>query len=76
MRRKKFHLIALVLIVLWASATFARVISTRPRQTSDKSVRTRTVPEGQAITISGIVIKRDSDSFTLREPFITTCRTV
>ena len=38
------------------------------RQTSDKPVRTRTVPDAQELKIGGIVIKRDPDSFTLREP--------
>lgn len=68
MRRKRFHLLAPALILLWTSATFAQVTATRPRQTSEKSVRTRTVSEGQEMKISGIVTKRDSDAFTLREP--------
>ena len=48
-----FQLLALAFILSFASATFAQDSSTRKRQASIDSV---------------IVIKRDADSFTLREP--------
>lgn len=63
-----FELLALAFILSFASATFAQDSSTRERQVSINSVNARNVPDGQELKISGIVIKRDSDSFTLREP--------
>lgn len=63
-----FQLLALAFILSFASATFAQDSFTRKRQTAINSVNARSVPEGQVLKISGIVIKRDSDSFTLREP--------
>ena len=63
-----FQLLALAFILSFASATFAQDSSTRKRQASINSVNARSVPDGQELKISGIVIKRDSDSFTLREP--------
>lgn len=63
-----FQLLALAFILSFASATFAKDSSTRERQTSINSVNARSVTDGQELKISGIVIKRDSDSFTLREP--------
>jgi len=70
MKRSKFifQLLVLACILSLASATFAHDSSTRKRQTSFDSVNARDVPNGQELKISGIVIKRDSDSFTLREP--------
>ena len=75
MKRSKFgfQLLALAFILSFASATFAQGNSTRERQTSINSVNARNVPNGQELKISGIVIKRDSDSFTLREPDGTEC---
>lgn len=63
-----FQLLALAFILSFASATFAQDSSTHERQTSINSVNARSVTEGQELKISGIVIKRDSDAFTLREP--------
>lgn len=63
-----FQLLALAFILSFASATFAQDSSTRKRQASIDSVNARSVPDGQEMKIGGIVIKRDSDSFTLREP--------
>lgn len=63
-----FQVMALAFILSFASATFAQDSSTRERQASNNSVNARSVPEGQQLKISGIVIKRDSESFTLREP--------
>ena len=63
-----FLLLALAFTLSFASATFAQDNSTRERQTSINSVNARSVSDGQELKLSGIVIKRDSDSFTLREP--------
>ena len=63
-----FQLLALAFILSFASATFAQDSLTRERQTSFSAVNVRSVSAGQELKISGIVIKRDSDSFTLREP--------
>src|SRR4030095_4869447 len=63
-----FQLLALAFILSVASATFAQDSSTRRRETSINSANARSVPDGQQLKISGIVIKRDSDAFTLREP--------
>jgi OOP family OmpA-OmpF porin len=70
MKRSKFvfQLLALAFILTFASATFAQDSSTHERQTSTNSVNARSVSDGQELKISGIVIRRDSDSFTLREP--------
>jgi OmpA-OmpF porin, OOP family len=70
MKRSKliFQLLVLAFILSFASATFAQNNSTRPRQISINSVNGRNVSNGQELKITGIVIKRDSDSFTLREP--------
>lgn len=68
MKRTKFqiHLLALALIVSFASAAFAQDSSTRPRMRLDNSVNTRSVSDGQKLKITGIVVKRGADSFTLR----------
>lgn len=63
-----FQLLALAFILSFASATFAQDSSTRKRQASIDSVNARSVPDGREMKIGGIVIKRDADSFTLREP--------
>ena len=61
-----FQLLVLAFILSFASATFAQDNSTRPRAMT--AVNTRNVPDGQQLKITGIVTKRDPDSFTLREP--------
>jgi len=58
---------ALAFILCLASATYSQLNSERARQVSN-AVSTRNVPDGQELKISGIVVKRDADSFTLREP--------
>src|SRR5581483_9803088 len=63
-RKFIFQLLALAFILSLASVTFAQDSSTRKRRTQFNS---RSFAEGQELKISGIVIKRDSDSFTLRE---------
>ncbi len=65
---KIFQLLALAFILSFASATFAEDSSTPERRSSIDSISARSVPDGQELKISGIVIKRDADSFTLREP--------
>ena len=60
-----FQLAVIAVAVFFATETYAQKNSTRPRTINSVSVRT--VPTGKALTITGIVIKRDADSFTLRE---------
>ena len=62
-----FQLLALGFILSFASATFAQKTSMRPRQVTKTAFNARSVLDGQQLKISGIVTKRDSDSFTLRE---------
>ena len=66
--KTKFQLVALAFILSLAGATFAQDNSTIQAQTADATANTRTVPEGRKLKISGIVVKRDADTFTLREP--------
>jgi outer membrane protein OmpA-like peptidoglycan-associated protein len=65
--RLNFQLSALAFILCFASASFAQINSMRARQISMNSVRARNVPDGQELKITGIVVKRNADSFTLRE---------
>src|SRR5262252_2059363 len=67
MKRGKlnFSLSALAFILCFAGATSAQINSMRARQISD--VKTRSVTNGQELKITGIVVKRNADSFTLRE---------
>ena len=58
---------ALAFILCLASATYSQLNSERARQVSN-AVSTRNVPDGQELKISGIVVRLDGDSFTLREP--------
>src|SRR5215475_1675924 len=60
-----FQLSALALILCFAGATSAQINSMRAQQISD--LKARSVPDGKELKISGIVVKRDADSFTLRE---------
>jgi outer membrane protein OmpA-like peptidoglycan-associated protein len=66
-RKLIFQLSALAFVLCFASATFAQGDSGRARQISMDSVKPRNVPDGQELKLSGIVVKRDADSFTLRE---------
>jgi OmpA-OmpF porin, OOP family len=63
----QIHLLAVALTVSFASAIFAQSSSIRPRTTLN-SFNTRNVVDGQELKISGIVVKRDADSFIVREP--------
>ena len=66
--KTKFHLIALAFILSLASATFAQDNITSEAQTPNDSARIRIVAVGEKLKIRGIVIKRNADTFTLREP--------
>ena len=65
-RRLNFQLSAISVLLLFAAATFAQDNSTRPRAMN--AANARSVTDGREMKISGIVTKRDPDSFTLREP--------
>lgn len=64
----KFQLIAFAFILSLASAAFAQDNTTSEPQKPATSAHTRTINDGQKLKITGVVIKRDADSFTLREP--------
>ena len=64
-RRLIFQLSAISVLLFFAGATVAQDNSTRPRAIAANA---RSVPDGQQLKITGIVTKRDPDSFTLREP--------
>lgn len=60
-----FHLSTIGFVLLLVSGTFAQENPTRPR--SMNTVKARSVPAGEKLKITGIVTKRNADSFTLRE---------
>jgi len=62
----RFWLSAISFVLFMVSGTFAQDNPTRQR--SINSVNARSVPAGQKLKITGIVSKRNADSFTLREP--------
>ncbi len=66
--RTKFQLVVLAFILSLAGATFAQDASIIQPQAPQATADTRTVPEGRKLKISGIVVKRNADTFTLREP--------
>ncbi len=66
--RTKFQLVVLAFILSLAGATFAQDGSAIQPQAPEATADTHTVPEGRKLKISGIVVKRDADAFTLREP--------
>jgi len=68
MKRGSFqiYLLAVALTVSFASAIFAQSSSIRPR-TALNTFNTRSVGDGQELKITGIVVKRDADSFVVRE---------
>jgi OOP family OmpA-OmpF porin len=70
MRRntRNFHLIAVALILSLAGVTLAQNNLLSDPLLPMTPGNTRNVPEGQQLKINGIVVKRDADSFTLREP--------
>jgi OmpA-OmpF porin, OOP family len=70
MRRntRNFHLIALALILSLAGVTLAQNNLLSDPQLAMMPGNTRNVPEGQQLKINGIVVKRNADSFTVREP--------
>src|SRR6266478_9962716 len=59
-------LIALALAPAWWGAAFGQESNTAQSQNSTSPNRIRTMGDGQRATIEGIVIKRNSDTFTLR----------
>lgn len=63
----QFYLLAVALILSLATAMFSQSSSIRPRTTLN-TFNTRSVVDGQELKITGIVVKRDADSFTVREP--------
>ena len=70
MRRnnRNFLLVPVALILALAGATLAQENSTGEPATLSTSANTRNVPDGQKLKVTGIVIKSNGDSFTLREP--------
>jgi outer membrane protein OmpA-like peptidoglycan-associated protein len=70
MRRKtrNFHLVALALILALAGATLAQENPTGDLIALTAYANTRNVPDGHKLKVTGIVIKSNADSFTLREP--------
>ncbi|HXI23349.1 MAG TPA: OmpA family protein [Pyrinomonadaceae bacterium] len=63
----QFYLLAVALILSLASGMFSQSSSIRPRTTLN-TFNTRSVVDGQELKITGIVVKRDADSFVVREP--------
>ena len=66
--KTKFQLVVVAFILSLAGTTFAQDTSIIQTQTPDVTANTRAVPEGRKLKVSGIVVKRDADTFTLREP--------
>ncbi|MBV8857559.1 MAG: OmpA family protein [Acidobacteria bacterium] len=66
--KTKFQLVVLAFILSLAGAAFAQDNATGLPQTPDAAANTRAVPEGRKLKVGGIVVKRDADTFTLREP--------
>ena len=67
-KNRNFHLVALALILSLASVALAQENATGEPVALKPSANTRNVPDGQKFKVKGIVIKSNSDSFTLREP--------
>jgi outer membrane protein OmpA-like peptidoglycan-associated protein len=63
----QFYLLAVALMLSLASAMFSQSSSIRSRTTLN-TFNTRNVGDGQELKITGIVVKRDADSFVVREP--------
>ena len=70
MRRnnRNFHLVALALILALAGVALAQENPTGELVALNVSANTRSVTDGQKLKVTGIVIKSNADSFTLREP--------
>lgn len=66
--KTKFQLVVLAFILSLAGTTFAQDSSTVQPQMPDAAANNRAVPEGRKLKVGGIVVKRDADTFTLREP--------
>ena len=62
----QFYLLAVALVLSLASAMFSQSSSIRPPKTLN-TFNTRSVGDGQELKITGIVVKRDADSFVVRE---------
>ena len=69
MRRntRNFHLVALALILSLAGVALAQENPTGELVALTTTANTRNVPDGQKLKVTGIVIKSNADSFTLRE---------
>ena len=69
MRRntRNFHLAALALILSLAGVGLAQENPTGELGGLTTTANTRSVPDGQKLKVTGIVIKSNADSFTLRE---------
>ena len=65
---RKFHLVALALILSLAGVALAQESPAGELVALNASANTRNVPDGQKLKVRGIVIKSNADSFTLREP--------
>jgi outer membrane protein OmpA-like peptidoglycan-associated protein len=63
-----FQFVALAFILSLASAVFAQDNTTSEPQKPITAAPTRAINDGQKLKVTGVVIKRDADSFTLREP--------
>jgi hypothetical protein len=61
-------LIALALAPAWGGAAFGQESTAVQSQNSNGQTSIRTINDGQPATIEGIVVKRNSDTFTLRGP--------
>src|SRR6266436_2869096 len=60
-------LVALALAPAWWGAAFGQERNTAQSQDSTSPNRIKTIGDGQRATVEGIVIKRNSDTFTLRD---------
>src|SRR5262245_7747370 len=69
MRRniRNFYLNAMAIVLLLGSTTLAQDSLLGDPPSPAPSTHNRSVPDGQQLKIKGIVIKRNADSFTLRE---------
>jgi outer membrane protein OmpA-like peptidoglycan-associated protein len=67
-KNRNFHLVALAVILSLASVALAQENPTGELVVLNASANTRNVPAGKKLKVTGIVIKSNADSFTLREP--------
>ena len=67
-KSRNFRLAALALILSLASVALAQENLMGEGVALNASAKTRNVPDGQKLKVTGIVVKSNGDSFTLREP--------